>query len=171
MALVGELDLKRSQGSSSSRVLCDCWLLGSKTGVRGAIQRTTTPGLLPGLTVRCCPVRGQDQGPGPGAVFLSWFHFFPDVRQLLRSLTCLWAEAGAQGLSHTFRLAPVCQAYAMVLFTLQSAETEQEDWRRSPVPASGPHRGSPGKPVTTPGRLQSATSALGWGKQVCEHVF
>lgn len=32
------------------------------------------------------------------------------------------------------------------------------------MPASGPHRGSPGKPVTTPGRLQSATSALGWGK-------
>lgn len=54
---------------------------------------------------------------------------------------------------------------------MQSAETEQEDWRRSPVPASGPHRGSPGKPGTTPGRLQSAASALGWGKSKSVRMF
>ena len=49
MALVGELDLKRSQGPSSSRVLCDCWLLGGKTGVRGATAKDNyNPGFLLG---------------------------------------------------------------------------------------------------------------------------
>lgn len=87
------------------------------------------------------------------------------MRQLCRSLTCLWAEAGHRGLSHTFRLAPVCPAHAMVLFTFAECRDRAGGLgARSPVPASGPHRGSPGKPVTTPGRLQSATSALGWGK-------
>ena len=89
--------------------------------------------------------------------------------QQLWSLTCLWAEAGHKGLSHTFRLAQVSQVRTMVVFPF--AETEQEDWSRSPVQASGPHGGSPNRPVRAPGRLQSATSALGWGKSTSVSMF
>lgn len=37
--------------------------------------------------------------------------------------------------------------------------------------ASRPHGGSPGRPVRAPGRLQSATSALGWGKSTSMSMF
>lgn len=44
--------------------------LESRGGLLKELQPRASPGLL-----NCCPVRSQDQGPGPGAVFLSWFPF------------------------------------------------------------------------------------------------
>ena len=54
----------------------DCWLLGGKTGVRGAIaEDNCKPGLLQGSLFIATWLRVSVRVQGPGAVFLSWFHF------------------------------------------------------------------------------------------------